>query len=78
VVGSPCTKRRRRIDRQLLGPKVGRGWPRGDPRSMGRPRGHPRGLGVAFGPTLDPSRAGPMATPGPARPPPTTGGWQRG
>jgi hypothetical protein len=32
---------------------------------MGRPRSHPRGLGVAFGPTLDPSRAGPMATPGP-------------
>jgi hypothetical protein len=54
----------------LLGPKVGRGWPRGYPRSMGRPRGHPRGLGVAFKPTLDPSRVGLMATPGPAQPPP--------
>jgi hypothetical protein len=30
----------------------------------------PGGMGVAFGPTLDPSRAGSMATPGPARPPP--------
>jgi hypothetical protein len=36
---------------------------------MGRSRGHPRGLGVAFRPTLDPSRAGSMATLGPARPP---------
>jgi hypothetical protein len=49
------------------------GWLRGYPLSMGWLRGHPRGLGVAFEPTLDPSRAGPMATPGPARPPPVHG-----
>jgi hypothetical protein len=54
----------RREGSALLGPKVGRRWPRSYPRSMGRPRGHPRGLSVAFEPTLDPSRAGPMATPG--------------
>jgi hypothetical protein len=62
----------------LLGPKVGRGWPRGYPWSMGRSCCHPRGLGVAFGPILDPSRAGPIATPGSAQPPPATGGWPRG
>jgi hypothetical protein len=45
---------------------------------MGRSCGHPRGLGVAFGPTLDPSRAGPMATPGSTLPPLATGGWLRG
>jgi hypothetical protein len=72
-LATPWTTRRSRtrwvVPSALLGPKVGRGWPRGYPRPMGRQRGHPRGLGVAFGPTLDPSRAGPMATPSPARPP---------
>jgi hypothetical protein len=57
----------------LLGPKVGQGWPRGHPRSMGRPRSHPWGLGVAFGLDLNGSRAGPMATPGSARPTPGSG-----
>jgi hypothetical protein len=76
VVGSPCTGRRRRT--AWTQSWSGMAAPRGYPRSMGRPCGHPRGLGVAFGPTLDPSRAGPMATLGLAWPPPTTGGWPRG
>jgi hypothetical protein len=60
-------------------PQATGGWPRGYPRTIGRLCGHPWGPRVAFGPTLDQSRAGPMATPGvAAQPLPATRGWQRG
>jgi len=60
--GRPATPRAARP------PPATKVWPCSYPRSMGRPCGHPRGLGVAFEPTLDGSRVGPMATPGVAAP----------